>query len=225
MNTKEQRSLIYSCLMGDGGLNRFTTKSKGTRYSSLTICHSENQYDYLYYKTDLLNKCTVISKGGNIKDKLTVYKGKKFKQKTVTFTDVNYFSIIGNRFYIGNKRSVKNILKYVYTDLSLAILFMDDGGIYRRKKKHKDGTQYYLKPSGVLNTQAFSYEDNILIKEWLLSTYGIESSVQKHKSDYYIIWLNKDNMYKVWCIIRKYVKLIPSMTDKFNLCVNFYGLE
>lgn len=225
MNTKEQRSLIYSCLMGDGGLNKFITQSKGIRYSSLTICHSENQYDYLYYKTSLLNKCTVLNKGGRLKDKLTVYKGKKFKQKTVTFTDVNYFSILGRKFYIDGKRSVKNILKYIYTDLSLAILFMDDGGIYRRKKKHKDGTQYYLKPSGVLNTQAFSYEDNVLIKEWLLSNYGIESSVQKHKDKYYIIWLNKDNMFKLWCIIRKYVKLIPSMVDKFDLCVEFYGLE
>ena len=225
MNTKEQRSLIYSCLMGDGGLNKFITQSKGTRYSSLTICHSENQYDYLYYKTALLNKCTVLNNGGRIKDKLTLYKGKKFKQKTATFTDVNYFSIIGRKFYVDNKRSVKNILKYVYTDLSLAILFMDDGGIYRRKKKHKDGTQYYLKPSGVLNTQAFSYEDNVLIQKWLLSNYGIEANVQKHKGKYYIIWLNKDNMFKVWCIIRKYVKLIPSMVDKFDLCVEFYGLE
>lgn len=211
--------------MGDGGLSRFITKSKGIRYSTLTICHSETQYDYLYYKTDLLNKCTVLNKGGRVKDKLTVYKGKKFKQKIVTFNDVNYFSIIGRKFYIDNKRSTKNILKYIYTDLSLAILFMDDGGLYRKKKKHKDGTQYYLRPSGVLNTQAFSYEDNMLIKEWLLSTYGIESKVQKHKGKYYIIWLNKDNMYKVWCIIRKYVKLVPSMIDKFNLCVDFYGLE
>lgn len=102
---------------------------------------------------------------------------------------------------------------------------MDDGGIYRRKRKHKDGTQYFLKPSGALNTQAFSYEDNNLIKEWLFSTYGIEANVQKHKKNYYFLWLNKDNMYKVWCIIRKYVKNIPSMLNKFDLCVEFYGLE
>lgn len=211
--------------MGDGGLSRFTTKSKGIRYSSLTIRHSEKQFDYLYYKTKLLNKCTTLSSGGVVKDEITVYNGKRFKQKAVTFSDVNYFSIIGKRFYVDNKRSVKNILKYIYTDLSLAILFMDDGGMYRRKKKHKDGSLYYLKPSGALNTQAFSYEDNLLIRDWLLDTYGIEANVQKHKQKYYFLWLNKDNMYKVWCIIRKYVKGIPSMESKFDLCVEFYGLE
>lgn len=225
MNKKEQRSLIYSCLMGDGGLNKFTTKSKGVRYSSLTICHSESQYDYLSYKLKLLNSCTTISGSGRVKDRVTNYKGNKFNQRVITFSDVNYFSILGNKFYKGNKRTVKNILKYVYTDLSLAILFMDDGGLYRRKKKHKDNTEYYLKPSGMLNTQAFSYEDNLLIKEWLLVNYGIECSVQKHKKDYYILWFNKDNMYKVWCIISKYVKNIPSMISKFDLCVHFYGLE
>lgn len=225
MNKKEQRSLIYSCLMGDGGLSKNVTKSKGIRYSSLTIRHSEKQFDYLYYKTKLLNSCTSLKKGGVVKDEITVYKGKSFKQKAVSFNDVNYFSRLGNRFYINNKRSVKNILRYIYTDLSLAILFMDDGGIYRRKRKHKDGTQYFLKPSGALNTQAFIYEDNNLIKEWLFSTYGIEANVQKHKKNYYFLWLNKDNMYKVWCIIRKYVKNIPSMVNKFDLCVEFYGLE
>lgn len=225
MNKREQRSLIYSCLMGDGGLSKNITKSKGIRYSSLTIRHSEKQFDYLYYKTKLLNGCTSLKKGGVVKDELTVYNGKRFKQKAVSFNDVNYFSRLGNQFYINNKRSVKNVLRYIYTDLSLAILFMDDGGIYRRKKKHKDGTQYFLKPSGALNTQAFSYEDNILIKEWLFSTYGIEVNVQKHKKKYYFLWLNKDNMYKVWCIIRKYVKNIPSMVNKFDLCVEFYGLE
>lgn len=225
MNKKEQRSLIYSCLMGDGGLSKNVTKSKGIRYSSLTIRHSEKQFDYLYYKTKLLNSCTSLKKGGVVKDEITVYNGKSFKQKAVSFNDVNYFSRLGNRFYINNKRSVKNILRYIYTDLSLAILFMDDGGIYRRKKNHKDGTQYFLKPSGALNTQAFSYEDNNLIKEWLFSTYGIEANVQKHKKKYYFLWLNKDNMYKVWCIIRKYVKGVPSMVNKFDLCVEFYGLE
>lgn len=225
MNKKEQRSLIYSCLMGDGGLSKFTTKSKGIRYSTFTIRHSEKQFDYLYYKTSLLNKCTTLSRGGVVKDEILEYNGKTFKQKYVTFSDVNYFSILGKRFYINNKRSPKNILKYIYTDLSLAILFMDDGGIYRRKKKHKDGSQYFLKPSGALNTQAFSYEDNILIKEWLLETYGIEANIQKHKRKYYFLWLNRDNMYKVWCIIRKYVKDIPSMVSKFDLCVEFYGLE
>lgn len=225
MNKKEQRSLIYSCLMGDAGLSKNVTKSKGIRYSSLTIRHSEKQFDYLYYKTKLLNSCTSLKKGGVVKDEITVYNGKSFKQKAVSFNDVNYFSRLGNQFYINNKRSVKNILRYIYTDLSLAILFMDDGGIYRRKRKHKDGTQYFLKPSGALNTQAFSYEDNNLIKEWLFSTYGIEANVQKHKKNYYFLWLNKDNMYKVWCIIRKYVKNIPSMLNKFDLCVEFYGLE
>lgn len=225
MNKKEQRSLIYSCLMGDGGLSKNVTKSKGIRYSSLTIRHSEKQFDYLYYKTKLLNSCTSLKKGGVVKDEITVYNGKSFKQKAVSFNDIKYFSRLGNRFYINNKRSVKNLLSYIYTDLSLAILFMDDGGIYRRKRKHKDGTQYFLKPSGALNTQAFSYEDNNLIKEWLFSTYGIEANVQKHKKKYYFLWLNKDNMYKAWCIIRKYVKDVPSMINKFDLCVEFYGLE
>ena len=217
-----QREIIISCLLGDGCLCGYRDKDGRKIYTSLRIKHSQEQFDYLYWKLDLLNSLQCFKKKGTIKESISKHKnGKVFNQKVLIINSPRYLRIIGKWTYSNGKKRVKRILKYLNSPLGLAIWFMDDGGLLRKKKKHKNGDEYFLKPSSKLCTHNFSYEENELISKYLEETFDIKSNILKDK-EYFYLWFNKEETIKIWNIIKEYVKEIPSMRKKFNVCIDFY---
>ena len=222
MKKNTQREIIISCLLGDGCLCGYKDKNGKRIYTSLRIKHSKEQYDYLYWKADLLNKLQYFKKNGVIKDSLNISKsGKTYEQKYFSINNAKYLRILGKWMYVDGKKIVKNVLKYINSPLGLAIWFMDDGGLLRQKRKHKNGDEYFLKPSSKLCTHSFTYEENELISKYLEKTFNIKSRILKDKK-YYYLWFNKDDTFKIWNIIKMYVYEIPSMKKKFDLCIFFY---
>ena len=76
MIRKEEREIIVACLLGDAGLNKYKTK-KGYKHSEMFITHSEQQFDYLYWKTNLLKSFQLFKKEPVIYDIKTKYKDNK----------------------------------------------------------------------------------------------------------------------------------------------------
>ena len=217
-----EREIIIACILGDGCLVGYNNELGKKIYTTLTIKHSNQQYDYLYWKLDLLNSLQCFSKKGQIRNSKSRHKnGKVFNQKYITFNNSKYIRILGKWIYKNGIKTSATVLKYINSPIGLAIWFMDDGGLLRKKKKHKNGDVYFLKPSSKLCTHNFSYDENILISNHLEDVYGIKSSILKDKG-YYYLYFNKDETLKIWNIIKEYVKDIPSMRKKFDLCIDFY---
>lgn len=220
MRRKEEREIIIACLLGDAGLNKYKTKN-GYKHSEMFMTHSEKQFDYLYWKVDLLNSLQVFKKKAEVKDYISNFNGKTFKQKRMRINNTKYLNVIGKWMYKDNIKTCKNVIKYINSPLGLAIWFMDDGGIYRSKRHHKDGKEYYLKPASKLCTHNFSHEEQILICEHFKKTYGINAKIYKDKK-YEYLWFNKEDTKIIWDLIKTYVMQIESMKKKFDLCIKFY---
>ena len=209
---------IVSLVIGDGCL--YKAKGKGIR---LNIKHSPSQYDYLEWKKKFLESYKSVN---SVKVYETVTKsanGKTFPQKTMALYQTRLLRPIHEQFYSQDKnKQIKNVIGCIDNPLSLAIWFMDDGGILRYRAKHKDGTHYFRKPPMKLCTQSFSYEENETILKHFENQFGFKGRIYKDKK-YFYLYFDKENTIKIWEIIKTYVSQIESMKNKFDLCFHFYS--
>ncbi len=223
MTRREEREILIACVLGDGCIR--CCKSHGSVSAALYFRHSPSQYDYLAWKINLIESLKLVrGRKFSIKDQLTLHRhtGKTYPQRIARLSYTKYLRILYKWIYPGGRKSVKKVLRYITNPLALAIWFMDDGSINRRKKKHKDGTPYFLKPSSYLCTNGFPYEEVMIIADRLAKVYGVYGTPCKDHSGWRL-WFNAENTRKIWEIISPYVMQIPSMQKKFDLCVKFYS--
>lgn len=214
--------LLLGVILGDGCIYKL-----GNSYN-LYIGHGENQKDYLQWKINLLNKC-IFNNTLYMKSKMTStlkQTNKQYLQYYVTKTNKD-FKLLYDIYHNEDKERLSTILKNIKSDRSLAIWFMDDGSVFKRKRKLKDGTITYDAPTMKLCTHCFSKEENLQIIDWFKRRYLIEAklvSETKRNVKYYYIRFNKKESYKIFKMIKKYIDEIDSMKNKFNYLYKFYDL-
>lgn len=222
MERRNKREVILSCIIGDG----YIWKQKNKECYRLHMKHGSSQIDYLQWKLDLLKEVGFAKIDESIKQ----YQLKTHVENGVYITSSKTLKIYKKWFYNNEEKTVKNILKYLKSPLSLAIWFMDDGSVFKRKRKHKDGSIYYLKPSMKLCTHSFSREDNELILKWLKDTFNIEGYMvverkrnRPNQPEYYTLNFNADNTLRIWDLIKPYVNQVESMKSKFTFISEYYN--
>lgn len=165
----------------------------------------------------------VKGKTFTVKDKINHHSnGKDYPVITANMYGVDYFRLLRKWIYPQGEKTVVNVLKYLSTPLSVALMFMDDGSVNRRKRKHKDGSSYFLKPSMRL-ALCKDLEDCAALLAWLQETFGVEGYPVKHsrkdtRQTYYILNFNADNTVKLWELIEPFAARFQSMRRKFDLC-------
>lgn len=218
---KNNKDILFSIILGDGSI--YKTNNSYEIY----IGHGKKQLDYLEWKIKLLNDSNIFKTPLSIKSKLITLKqyNKQYLQ---------YFSRKANKslkeiydvYYSKNKR-LEKILCNLHSDRSIAIWFMDDGSVFKRKKKHKNGDLYYLKPTLKLCTHCFSKDENLDIINWFKKKYLIDAklvSETKHDNKYYYIRFNSNESLKLFLLMKQYIDLIPSMKEKFSFFYEYYQL-
>lgn len=218
---KKNKDLLLGIILGDGSIYKVNNSYE------IYIGHGKSQKDYLEWKVKLLNNSNVFEKPLQIKSKLIFleqydkqylqYYAKKINKSLEEIYDI-YFS--------ENKR-LKQILHNIHSDRSVAIWFMDDGSVFKKKKKHKDGSIYYLKPTLKLCTHCFSKDENLDIIDWFKKRYLIDAklvSETKHNKKYYYVRFNSKESLKLFSLMKQYIDLIPSMKEKFSFFYEYYQL-
>ena len=149
--TEDQHSLVVGTLLGDGYMSCKT-------HAYLKIGHSIKQKDYVDWEYSILSAFVI--------KKPTVYKGNgnrigyRFWTRSLSvFTDY-YWLFYKN----GKKRVPKNL---TLTPFSLAVWFMDDGARNRK--------------SVYLNTQQFSFDDQLFLLNLLKKQFGFEGNLNRDK--------------------------------------------
>lgn len=218
-----QRELILSMTLGDGSIT--LGKPRGV-YLSMT--HSPVQRDYLDWKVGLLDTNQCLANKACTMNTFTVLSGKRFNQCKATWCDTKTLRTYREWIYPNGEKTISGILRYLNSALPLAIFFMDDGSVFKRKRKHKDGSVYYLRPSMKLCTHSYSEEDNQALLQWLKDVYGIEGYIVMERKrsrgvEYYTLNFNCDNTIKIWNLIKPYVEQVPSMKEKFKFVHDYYS--
>jgi hypothetical protein len=155
--SEEEKSIIIGSLLGDGHLER-----NGAHFR-LQITHSIKQKIYLLWKMRKLKRL--------ISGKIYIYRSScRFRTKTLPI-----FDKFKRMFYVNGVKKVPSEIHSILEDkLALAVWFMDDGNIRKMGDKVYG---YYL------NTQSFSYKDNVNLVKAFYKVYGWKVLLLKNKNN------------------------------------------
>lgn len=187
--TEEEFQIVLGTMLGDGHF----VKQKTNGESQLYIGHGLKQEEYIKWKYKKLERfigCKIYKLYHHLK-----YKGEIREYQTLNFITrkSKLFTNFRDIFY--DKEGIKVFPKeFIYnnlTPLSLAIWFMDDGG--------------YVKSGGItLETQSFSYKENLEILNMFYNKFNINGKIKEVKNKKFHLTFEKEEKMKLKEIIGKY---------------------
>lgn len=156
--TKAQKAMVVGNILGDGSLLANWSK---TNYR-LSINHCVEQKEYLLWKYGIL-KNYIIS-------------GPRFyaKNNSLTIRTISHPELTElRRLFYSNKQKIvpERVREFLEDPFVLAVWFMDDGNAVMRKGKL---CGYHL------NSQSFSFQENLFLSDSLKELYGIESVLERN---------------------------------------------
>ena len=187
--SKIQRAVLIGVILGDGCLAENFWKKQ----FRLKIEQGNNHKEYIFWLYTVFKNWT-LSPPKYLKER------EAWRFYTVSHPELTKFRKI---FYRNKKKTIPVSIKKLLTHpVSLAVWFMDDGAISR-----KDGF--------ILNTQNFSFQQNLKLRECLEENFGIsEVSIHRDKNRWRL-YIRKSDMENFQGIIERFV--IPEMKYKFPL--------
>ncbi|MEK6963575.1 MAG: hypothetical protein AABX70_04055 [Nanoarchaeota archaeon] len=152
LNEVEEQVVIGS-LLGDLSC-RINHTSKN---ANLEGGHCLAQKEYMLWKIALLQRLN--------------FKIRKTKIGTYLFQSKNFRALneYHDLFYSNGKKSVNRLILDRINKLGLLIWYLDDGSYHKRDNQ------------GKLHTNGFSFEEQVLIKEWFKEKYGIDPRIHTLK--------------------------------------------
>jgi len=152
--TDLQRDLVIGSLLGDGYLMPTTAGW------CFRVSHGVQQSSYVDWKFGIISDLVRTAPRAS---------GRSYYFRTVTHPD---FSGIRDAFYAPGAGKVVplHLIERELTAFGLAIWFMDDGAADRNQLR--------------LNTQSFSFDENLVLAEFLQAKFGIAAQLNKDKDRY-----------------------------------------
>ena len=187
----DQLQVVYGSYLGDGNIDI----TKKNRYR-LRVLHCKKQKEYCKWKANMLNinKLNYIEKNG-------------YSQKPAYYFQTKIFDLEDK--IPKNTKYVPDWLINKIDEKGIAVWYMDDGSIIKRKLKDGSISNYIL-----IHSNNFDYEmQEKFVKKF--NEYGIESSIHKSREKYYYLMFNKENTFKLLNLISPYIH--SSMKYKIDL--------
>ena len=162
--TSFEKSVILGCILGDGCLCSNWSK---TNYR-LRTTQCIGQRDYIFWKYSVLKKLVLTEPRYYDRTKSLAF-------RTISHPEL---TMLRNIFYPNGKKIIPlNIKDFIEDPLTIAVWFMDDGNASFRKNKLCGYN---------INSQSFTYEENLLISKVLNDLYSIECIIEKNHGKFRI---------------------------------------
>jgi hypothetical protein len=149
-----QRQVVIGTVLGDGCL----TPNVWGKHYRLQIEHGAEQKRYCFWKYEVLKNFVLTPP--RIQQKRN-----SWRFRTVTHPE---FTVLAKQWYgkDGRKHLPQGIIPYIGMPIVLAVWYMDDGGL-----RVERGKIY----GAFLNTQSFSWDENVVLRKSLRDSYEIET--------------------------------------------------
>lgn len=221
-----KRSFLIGMILGDAYTRR---QAKYKLTVEWTISHSERFVDLVEWKRDELVRLFGITKP-LIRMSRNGKRGETFKKFLFSFTAGGRFRIVSQWFSKNSRKYITPKIRFMDHPVGLAMLLCDDGSVRKRKKFHKDGSIYYLKPSFTIATHSFSLEEVKRLLDHISSAFGIDGIINPERRlrrgerrEYYRINFNVENSTKLWKLVLPHIPQIPSISTKFAYASTCFG--
>ena len=186
---KTTKQILLGGLLGDGSLAKFK-KSKNSFYREV---HSLKQKDYLLWKqskpkyfSPKVHECSNYDKRTNKEHHRIILWSKVHPILT------NYHNLL----YNNRKKNITEELLNQINNLGLAVWYMDDG--YYHYSDYRCG----------FGTDCYTYEEQLLIKNWLKKKFNLQAQIHKRakkNTNSYTIVLPRNEADKLLRIIEPYI--------------------
>lgn len=188
-----QKAVLVGTVLGDACLERNWSK---TNYR-LQVRQSKDQEAYVQWKYDVF-KNIVLTQPQYYKNTNSIW------FRTISHPDITKMY---NTFYRDGRKvvPVEMLRPLLASPLSVAVWFMDDGNIVRKK----GNVQGYH-----LNTQSFSREENVLLSEAFMKILGISCLVERNHQYYRLAIYKKRSHERFVEIVKDHI--LPSMQYKIG---------
>ena len=217
-----KRSLVIGTLLGDAFSRRRDTKRR--MKAEYTIVHRLAQADLVEWKAHELGRLY----GKEIK----VHHDSSRNRAYFYLTQGRRLRVIHDWFHQGGKKVITGKIRFMDHPIGLGMLLCDDGSVRKRKKTHRDGTVYYLKPSITIATHEFEREsvENLLRHiEGLCGAQGYVNPERRWRNgrltEYSRINFNAENSRKLWEYVKLWIPHVPSMMSKFAYAIEHWGID
>lgn len=218
-----KRSLIIGMLLGDSSSRMRKTKS-GKLTAEFVVCHSLKQVDLVRWKAMEINRLFAAN--------VVVREYDIYNKAEFSITRSKRIRVVHSWFHRNGEKVITDKIRFMDHPVGIAMLLCDDGSVRKRKKKHKDGTEYYLAPSITIATHSFSKDEVERLLhhiEKLCEAHGYinpERRVRRGKKiEYQRINFNAKNSRVLWHYVSPWIPKVPSMISKFSFLIERYGIN
>ena len=198
---EDVKQVLLGSLLGDASLSK---PSKNAYYS---CDHSPKQKDYLFWKANTLAENFRVNAGlYNNGPKYRLYKLKTNCSSILTELHYLFYTKSNKPKRIWEKIVNPNVLEKL-SPLAIAVWYCDDGAYIVRDK------------SCTLNTQGFTYKENLILKDYFLKKWKLKVVVQEdyrksHNKSYYKLVFHTAETFKFLTLITEFIP--ESMTYKLG---------
>lgn len=190
--TEHQKAIIVGCVLGDAGL--YDNWSKTNYRFQVRQCLKQSAY--VEWKYQALASLVLTAPQYYERTKCMWF-------RTISHPELTQLRAV---FYRDGKKIIpENIAEYLANPITVAVWFMDDGNIKMANGKVRGYN---------LNTQSFSEEENMQLRDAIESVHGIKSSLERNHQYYRLGIYSKHNRQKFADLVGKFV--IPSLQYKLG---------
>jgi hypothetical protein len=217
-----KRSFLIGMFLGDAFAR---SRSRHRLTAEWIIAHSEKQADLVEWKRDELDRLFGIGRPTLHRMVVGQYVRYRF-----SFTAGRMFRIVNQWFKRGGRKCITPKIRFMDHPVGLAMLLCDDGSVRKRKKYHRDGSMYFLKPSFTIATHCFSREEVERFLVHLSVVFGVDGIINPERRwrcgerrVYCRTHFNVENSRKLWKLVVPFIPPIPSMIAKFAFAYERFG--
>lgn len=217
-----KRSLVIGTLLGDASSRRRDSRSE--MKAEFYFVHSLAQADLLERKAQELGRLF----GKTPK----VHYNQAINRVSFYLSQGRRLRVIHDWFHRDSRKVITDKIRFMDHPIGLSMLLCDDGSIRKRKKTHRDGSIYYLKPSITIATHGFDRDSVEKLLCHIESQCGARGYINPERRwrvgrlvEYNRINFNAANSRKLWDFVKPWIPRIPSMMSKFSYAIEHFGIE
>ena len=225
-----KRSLIIGTLLGNACSRQWKNES-GQLKAQLTVRHAFEHADLAEWKADEFGRLFDAN--------IAVRRDRASGRVQFSITRGKRIRVTDKWFHRNGKKTVSDKIRFMDHPVGMAMLLCDRGSVRKRRKRHKDGTEYYAAPALFLEMGSFSENDAERLSDHIRKLCGAEAVVKtgagdipiRKKADRSVIFsndrpglsFNAANSEILWGYAGLWMPQVLSVSARFSFIIEKYG--